>query len=64
MIRRLAGPRAKSRVVTGGMLVELYTAKDGSWTLVTTRPDGVACFAAAGRDGEAIERAVDGEEKL
>ncbi len=57
------GEAVRWRGLTGGMLIELYTAKDGGWTLVMTRPDGVACFAAAGRDGEAIERAVDGEEK-
>ena len=49
------------RGLAGGNLVELYTAADGGWTLVMTRPDGVACFIASGRDGESTRPTTDGE---
>ncbi len=31
---------------------------EGGWTLVMTRPDGVACFVASGRDGETVRPAT------
>ena len=73
-LARQWGETVSWRGLAGGNLVELYTvvpgaapglapgAVDGGWTLVMTRPDGVACFVASGRDGEAIRPATDGEQ--
>ena len=36
----------------GGALVELYTAADGSWTLLYTVPGGPSCLLAAGEAWE------------
>ncbi len=35
-----------------GMVVEVYVSAHGSWTLVLTRPDGIACLMAAGQNWE------------
>lgn len=32
----------------GVVIVEIYTAEDGSWTMVMVRPDGVACIIGFG----------------
>ena len=40
-------PRAVGRVSNGGVL-ELLTSQDGTWTMLITTPDGVACVAASG----------------
>ncbi len=42
------------RGLTSGNLVELFAAAAGSWTLVVTHPDGLACLVAAGEAGEAV----------
>lgn len=48
------GERKVAVALSGsGGLVELYTAVDGSWTLLYTVPDGPTCLLAA---GEAWER--------
>lgn len=33
-----------------GMVAELFLSKEGSWTMVVTRPDGISCLMAAGKD--------------
>lgn len=44
-----------SGVTGNGELIEVLTSSSGSWTIISTRPGGVACFLATG-DGW-IERA-------
>ena len=44
----------------GGMVYELYVAESGTWTILVTRPSGLACIAAAG-DGWVISPLVVGE---
>lgn len=46
-------PRAVGRVSNGGKL-ELLTSHDGSWTMLITMPDGVACVAASGEAWEEL----------
>ncbi|NBE06526.1 hypothetical protein [Paragemmobacter ruber] len=33
-----------------GVVMELYAAQSGSWTIIITRPDGMTCLLAAGED--------------
>ena len=40
---------------SNGHLVQVYASKDGAtWTIVTTRPDGVSCIVAAGKSWESL----------
>ncbi len=69
-LARQWGETVSWRGLAGGNLVELYTVApgvaqgtaprgvEGGWTLVMTRPDGVACFVASGRDGETVRPAT------
>lgn len=41
-------------IASSGALVELYTAKNGTWTMLVTRPGGPTCVMGS---GEAWERA-------
>jgi hypothetical protein len=43
-------------IAANGMVVELFTAPTGTWTLVYTRPDGMTCAIAS---GEAWEHTKD-----
>lgn len=38
-----------------GGVVELYTSKKGTWTLMLTQPNGVSCLIAAGDNWEHVE---------
>ncbi len=47
-----------------GHLVQVFVSKDGaSWTIVTTRPDGLTCIVAAG-DCTTVGRVVIRDNKL
>lgn len=37
-----------------GHVVEVLISVNGSWTILITRPDGVACIAAVGEDWEML----------
>jgi hypothetical protein len=37
-----------------GVVMELYAAQSGSWTIVITRPDGMTCLLAAGEEFQSI----------
>ncbi len=72
-LARQWGETVSWRGLAGGNLVELYTVApgvaspegtEGGWTLVMTRPDGVACFVASGRDGETVRPATGGDRPL
>ena len=40
---------------SNGHLIQVFASKDGmTWTIVTTRPDGVSCIVALGRHWEAV----------
>ena len=40
---------------SNGHLIQVFASKDGmTWTIVTTRPDGVSCIVALGRHWEAM----------
>ncbi len=42
-------------LASNGGLVELYTSKKGTWTLMVTQPSGVSCLIGAGDHWETIE---------
>ena len=42
-------------VASTGNVVELIVSPDGTWTIVVTKPNGIACVAAVGEDWQAIE---------
>jgi hypothetical protein len=38
-----------------GELIQVFSSKDGAtWTIVTTRPDGLSCIVALGQHWEAL----------
>ena len=41
-------------LAANGTLVETYASDGGSWTILTTRPDGISCMIASGRWFEAV----------
>ncbi|MCG8690599.1 MAG: hypothetical protein MI806_05275 [Minwuiales bacterium] len=54
-------PKAVGRVSNGGVL-ELLTSHDGTWTMLITMPDGVACVAASGEAWEELPALSDDPE--
>jgi len=48
-------------LVNNGMLIEILTSKTGSWTLLMTRTNGVACVMAAGEAWEAVKQGLNKE---
>ncbi len=43
-----------------GHLLEVFVSKQtGSWTIVSTRPDGTSCVVAAGQHWQAVPDAAD-----
>ena len=43
---------------TDGGLIEIYSSENGTWTILTTRPSGVACLVAAGDSWEELKSSV------
>jgi hypothetical protein len=44
---------------SNGHLIQVFASKDGTtWTIVSTRPDGVSCIVALGRHWEALPNPV------
>jgi hypothetical protein len=41
---------------SNGHLIQVFVSKDGqTWTIVTTRPDGISCIVALGQHWQALE---------
>jgi hypothetical protein len=60
--RQLKGTYQEAPVSLGlqanGNLLQVFnSAKSGSWTIVSTSPDGMACILAAGRNWENLKQA-------
>ena len=45
-------------VAGNGGLIELYTSEKGTFTIVLTRPNGMACLIAVGENWEAVKTPV------
>ena len=41
-----------------GVVMELYAAPSGSWTITITRPDGMTCLVAAGDNFQSLAGAL------
>ena len=39
-------------LASNGNVVELFTSKTGSWTIIVTRPSGTSCVVASGANWE------------
>jgi len=35
-------------------IIEVFTSKSGTWTILLTRPDGASCIVSAGEASEEI----------
>ncbi len=59
----LAAKYAERREMVGlasnNMMMELYVADSGTWTLIVTRPDGITCLVASGTDAELVSDALE-----
>lgn len=54
---RLAADHGEARVfagLAGAVLIELWLAPSGTWTVLIVRADGAACLAAAGQAGALV----------
>ena len=45
-------------VAQNGVVMELYAAQSGSWTITITRPDGITCLVAAGENFQSLDEAL------
>ena len=46
---------------SNGHLIQVFVSKDGAtWTIVTTRPDGISCIVALGQHWEALGQVPTG----
>ena len=46
---------------SNGALIQVFASKDGmTWTIISTRPDGVSCIVALGQHWEALQAHADG----
>jgi len=45
-------------LANSGSVVEVFSAIDGSWSMIVTRPDGIACLIAAGRNWESMTQRI------
>ncbi len=43
-------------VSSNGMLIEVFSAPDGSFTILATEPGGESCLVATGEDWESLDR--------
>jgi hypothetical protein len=64
IIKRLADTYGETRkgygLQSAQLVVELYASDEtGTWTLIATRPDGVACAMAVGNAWRADEQALE-----
>ncbi|MDP6708177.1 MAG: hypothetical protein QF893_17670 [Alphaproteobacteria bacterium] len=41
-------------LVSNGSLLEVLTSKQGSWTIIVTKPSGVSCVLASGESWESV----------
>jgi hypothetical protein len=43
-------------LAANGTVLEVLASKEGTWTIIFTRPNGVSCVLAAGQSWESIEK--------
>jgi hypothetical protein len=57
---RYAEKPVATGMTQGGGIIEIFAAKDGSWTMIVTMPTGHSCFMAAGKDWENFQQLAQG----
>jgi hypothetical protein len=45
-----------------GGVIEIFASNRGSWTIIVTRPTGVACVVSAGEAWESLKGAQDNDQ--
>lgn len=64
IVNHLASEYFELRIGLGldssGRVVEIYTSKQGTWTIIVTFADGRVCMVASGTDWQASEPIVTG----
>jgi len=45
-------------LANSGSVVEVFSSSDGSWSMIVTRPDGISCLVAAGRNWESVTQKI------
>ncbi len=45
-------------LTNNGMIIEVFTSPEGSWTIFVTRPDGVSCLLATGENWQAMNKEI------
>jgi hypothetical protein len=58
LAERYGESRRALGLAQNGVLMELYAAQSGSWTITITRPDGITCLVAAGENFQSLAEAL------
>jgi hypothetical protein len=58
LAERYGESRRALGLAQNGVLMELYAAQSGSWTITITRPDGITCLVAAGENFQSLDEAL------
>ncbi len=45
-------------LANSGQVVEVFSSIDGTWSMIITRPDGISCLIAAGKNWESMSRKI------
>ncbi len=59
-VRHSEAPAAMGLSSNGSMLEVLTSQAGGSWTIITTMPNGMSCLVAAGENWESVKPLVVG----
>lgn len=55
----------EQRIATGlastGNVVEVLISSDGTWTILLTKPDGIACVVAVGEEWQVLKTQLSGK---
>jgi hypothetical protein len=58
LAERYGESRRALGLAQNGVLMELYAAQSGSWTITITRPDDITCLVAAGENFQSLAEAL------
>ena len=56
-------PRSAGLAADGNLL-EVFTSKDGTWTIIYTKPGGMTCLVAVGDNWQQIEAPINATGKM
>lgn len=58
LAERYGESRRAIGLAQNGVVMELYAAPSGSWTITITRPDSMTCLVAAGENFQSLVEAL------